>query len=227
MLSMDEDQQPEVPDNSPEPIQQPAKVVDFSTPQPPIKDKLIGPIVVLVVLLVVIVGGVLGVKHIKNSSKPNCTPPSGTTVTKSVAITEYGNFVKAIKASNQSCANSLSSAFFLYFAKEEFGAPQGNWITAHPGNTSSIAHDFSKVPDNLITSQINEENYKRVPVINPNGQNISFKAAHGLTLRYPAGFSRSNGKGGESPYYFYASFTPQNGKIVVDYFVEGPSSAFF
>lgn len=236
---MDDEQQPATPtSSSPTPPEASAPMY-VSSPQlsggmvgsasPPtslgqkLKEKVLPPIVTVLILILFVYGGVLIFQHAKNSSKPNCVPPTGSTVTKAVAITEYGNLVKAIKTANQTCANSLSSSFFLYFAREEFGAPKGNWITANPAGLGSIGKDLSKLPNNLSSSQFVSQTYKRAEIINPNGQDISFSPAQGLTLRYPAGFSRGNGHG-QSPYYFFASFVSQKGKIVVDYFVEGPAA---
>ncbi len=181
----------------------------------------------LVLIVAIGLGTVFAFRGLHSSSKLDCTPPSGNTVNEATAITVYKTFVQAVKTSNQSCANSLSSTFFLSYAKQAFAAPDGKWITSNPSGVGAISNDFSKLPSNLISSKFVKKDYSRPQVQNANGGNASYYSpAQGITLRYPAGFSRSSSNG-QSEFYFFVAFVSQKGKIVVDNFVEGPADSFF
>jgi hypothetical protein len=156
----------------------------------------------------------------------NCAPPAGTTVDKATAIKLYEQVVSAIKASNQTCINSLSSDFFLSYNKQVESPPNGNWITYDPTGVGPLTGDFSKLPSALVSSNFVEKDYSRSQVQSSSGGNASYyHPAQGIQLRYPTGITRSNGSG-QDEFYFFFGFVSQNGKIVIDSFVEGPAESF-
>lgn len=173
--------------------------------------------VILIMIVALSVGAVFDFRGLHSSSKLDCVPLSGNTVNETTAITVYKIFAQAIKTSNQTCANSLSSTYFIDNAKVLLGAPNGNWITATPEGISSWASNFSKLPNNLSNAQFVNKAYAREITETANGGTPSYyKPATGLTVGYPSG------NGGT---YYLISFISQNGKIVVDNILEGPLSA--
>lgn len=180
------------------------------------KNKFLVPLI-LVIIIALAVGGVFAFKGSPSTTKLDCVPSSGSTVSKTLAIAEYKTFAQAIRASNQTCANSLSSSYFIDNAKVTLDAPNGNWITVTPDGLSSWASDFSKLPNSLSNSQFVNKTYTREITETASGSTPSYyKPATGLTVGYPSG------NGGT---YYLVSFISQNGKILVDNILEGPLSA--
>jgi len=234
-LSQQETSQPPTTDSTPQvqpQVIQPSQNAVFSQPQqtptfvsqanqtgPPAKrskSKLLIPLI-LIIIIALAIGGVFAFKGSPSTAKLDCVPPSGNAVSNTAAIAEYKTFAQAIRDSNQTCANSLSSSYFIDNAKVTLDAPNGNWITVTPDGLSSWASDFSKLPNNLVNSQFVNESYTREITETASGNTPSYYTpATGLTLGYPSGNSGT---------YYLISFISQNGKIVVDKILEGPLSA--
>lgn len=190
------------------------------------KKKLLIPLAIILVVVAGL-GGAFGFANSHKSAKLNCAPPAGATVDKATAITLYEQVVSAIKASNQTCVNALSSNFFLSYNKQVESPPNGSWITYSPGGVGPLTSDFSRLPKSLVNSKFVGKDYSRFQVQAPTGGNVSYyHPAQGIQLRYPAGITRNNGSG-QDEFYFYFGFVSQNGKVVIDSFSEGSADSFF
>lgn len=140
-----------------------------------------------------------------------CAPIIASTLDATSAQTTYERFAKAIADKNQTCADGLSTSFFLTFAKQEFGASDGKWITAKVAGHESMADDFSQLPTTLDTTKFSQIDYTRGTVVGSANQT----PATGTTLNYPIDISKFTG---DSSVKNQASISMvlDNGNIKVD-----------
>jgi hypothetical protein len=144
---------------------------------------------------------------------PYCTPVSANSLTESTAITAYENFVKAVQTKNQSCANSLSSTYFINGSKDKFGATNGNWITAQPDGVRPIWEDFSQLPASLENGSFTQSTYTEATIA---GQSTTTTGpTSGTTLDYPVDLSKYTDSTNQK-WEISLSFVLDNGKVLID-----------
>lgn len=146
-----------------------------------------------------------------------CMPIIASVLDKESVITTYERFAKAVAAKNQSCANDLSSSFFLGFAKQKFGAPDGKWITAQPSGLRPISDNFSQLPSTFNKASFKQSDYQRAIVAGSSDQSTP----NGTTISYPVDISKYTGNPSEK-WQISISFVLDNGNIKVDDLVVEP-----
>ena len=165
-------------------------------------------IVMMLAILIAVGAGVfmlLGLrKHV--SVQVSCTPVAATAVDKTGAIAEFKTFAQAVKAANQTCADSLSSSYFTQQQAAAFPGSNGKWITMKEGGLASVADRLAALPSTLADSSFTQSNYTR-----PGSTDVT-----GVTLAYPL-----NGANNVR-YNLMVSFVAQNGKVLVDSLVLKP-----
>lgn len=147
-----------------------------------------------------------------------CTPTGANSLDESVAVTAYRNFVMAVRTKNQSCANELSSVYFLNESKLEFNASDGDWITAQHDGIQTIWDGVNQLPTSLQYASFTQDTYDE-PTISGQKANTTGPTS-GLTLNYP--FSLDGDR--NEKYEISVSFVLDNGKVLVDNIVEQPQS---
>ena len=151
----------------------------------------------------------------------SCSPVPTSNMTESNAITAYTSFVKAIQTKNQTCANSLSSAYFLNQSKTEFGASNGDWITAQPDGIRPIWEDFSQLPTILTSTSFTQGPYTQAAALGQ--KTTSTGPTTGITLNYPIDLSKYTGNTTQK-WEISLSFVDNNGKVLVDNLLVQPQT---
>jgi hypothetical protein len=154
-----------------------------------------------------------------STSSSYCIPIITTNLDKSSATSAYKNFAKAVSTKNQTCADDQSSIFFLSYAKQEFGAPDGKWITAKPSGLRPISVDFAQLPSSLSDASFRQSDYTR-PIVAARLSNSSINVT-GTTLSYAVDLSKLTGDSSEK-WQISISFVLENGNVKVDNVAEEP-----
>jgi len=166
------------------------------------------------------IGGTFTLGNSNNSS--SCSPTTATTLDQASAIKTYEEFAKAVASKNQSCADTLSSSFFLSDAKQEFAAPDGKWITAKPAGVRPMSDDFSQLPANLNSANFKQQDYQRPEVLGSNQNENSSTPVNGIELDYPVDISKYTGNKNEK-WELALDFVLENGAVKVDGLTEQPA----
>lgn len=146
-----------------------------------------------------------------NAATTACAPILASSLDQSSTITTYERFAKGVAAKNQTCANGLSSNYFLSLSKQEFAAPDGNWVSAKVGGLPPVSDDFAKLPSNFTDTNFKSTPYIRATIL---GSSTPTTPATGTTLSYL--------EQGQSGTYVNISFVLDSGYIKVDDLNVGP-----
>lgn len=233
------------PAHQPAPASSPSK---SSSPSNPRDYSLILTIAIAaVVFILVAVGAVFAYQHPKKKvatapavsqmhhditapespSPQNCVPLAASSLSKASAESAYRNFVKAVVTQNQTCADDLSSSFFLSQAKSEFGAPDGKWITASPQGIRPLWKDLAQLPATLSDTSFTQSAYTRPIVMQQTSSGLQGQPSNnsdqpqGIKLSYPVDISKYTGSSSEK-WQVSLSFILQGGKVQVDDLVVEP-----
>ena len=194
--------------NQPLAVQPPVPTTYASKPtasQPP-KNNRLKPLLIGVVLLMVIAGVAAYAvnRHSKNQNTSiggsaslngtpatvsTCIPIISNTLDSTSSESTYERFAKAIADKNQTCADGLSTSFFIANAKQEFNAPDGKWITARVAGNEPMADDFSQLPAILDSTKFTQRDYTRATVVGSTNQT----PVTGNKLSYPIDISKYTG----------------------------------
>lgn len=148
-----------------------------------------------------------------------CTPITATSIDNTSANQTYENFTKAVATANQTCADGLSTTYFLSLSKTKFSAPDGAWITIKSGKHESMADDFALLPASFQSSKFSQKDYARaVPLGSTNPP-----AATGTTVSYPVDLSKYNGSS-NAKMQISVSMVVDKGVIKVDDFTIEPQN---
>jgi len=183
-------------------------------------------LIVGILLLVIAVGAAYAVmRHSKNqntdiggsaslngssATTSTCIPIISTTLDTSSLTSTYEKFAKAVADNNQTCANGLSTSFFMNFAKQEFGASDGKWISAKVTGHESMSDDFSQLPTTLNATKFTTREYTRATIAGSSDQTPTT----GTTMSYPIDLSKYTGDSQKQQATI--SMVLDNGSVKVD-----------
>jgi|GEM_PF-3478756 hypothetical protein len=192
-----------------------SNTVGFTPPQT--KRKIKGIVILILAMLVIGGGGAFAllVLHKSPSAALNCTPPAASSLDKTTAVGVYTSFAEAVKQSNQSCADSLSSNYFKQQQAQVFPGSNGKWVTMREGGLASVADRLSKLPMTLSSSSFTQSDYTEAIA---EGSINTTAPVQGITLTYPL-----NGAN-DVQYHLNISLILQSGKVVVDNLELKPAS---
>lgn len=149
------------------------------------------------------------------ATSSTCIPVISTNMTQTAAVDEFKKFADAVKTNNQSCADGLSSDYFIANSKDTFGEPSGKWIAfKNPFNGQSMQNYFKQLPASLTDSAFKQVDYTRPTVVGKN-----YASATGLKLSYPLDLTKV---GGDSKNQVSISFVLDKNQIRVDDLVIEP-----
>ena len=162
---------------------------------------------IAILLGIVVLGSVLTIHKLQskiNTKKTNantvtCSAPTASTVTTATARSVYKIFVQAVKSANQSCADALSSEYFIKLQNKAFPHSNGKWITDREGGLPSVRDRLSQLPEILTDENFSQTLYTR-----------SLSQLKGLTLSYPLNDANN------IRYNLNISFVTENNVLIVD-----------
>jgi len=231
------DQQPQNPSEQPPTVYSPSPLASQSQPPQytaPIMSPVVPPpakknrtkLLLIMALIVLIAAGTGAYAFSQHDKKQNaeiggsvslnsspattsaCIPIVATTLDSSSLQTTYQRFVKAIATKNQSCANDLSTNYFLSAQKQIFSTP--NWIVYKVPGQESLADDFSQLPTTLDPTLFTQTDYTRGTIAGSSDQT----SATGTTMSYPIDLSKYTGDSQKQQ--ASVSIVLDNGSVKVD-----------